>query len=56
MMARLGIGLLNLLGRLPLPWLRALGAGVGRLLFVLVRPRRRVALLGKAWASWRLMP
>ena len=44
MMARLGIGLLNLLGRLPLPWLRALGAGVGRLLFVLVRPRRRVAL------------
>ena len=44
MMARIGIALLNLLGRLPLPWLRALGAGVGRLLFVLARQRRRVAL------------
>ncbi|GAB1386251.1 lysophospholipid acyltransferase family protein [Melaminivora sp.] len=43
-MARLGIALLGLLGRLPLPWLRALGAWLGRVLFVLARPRRRVAL------------
>lgn len=43
-MARWGIALLNLLGRLPLPWLRALGAWIGRVLFVLARPRRRVAL------------
>ena len=44
MMARIGIAVLNALGRLPLPWLRALGALVGRLLFVLARQRRRVAL------------
>lgn len=44
MMARLGIGLLNLLGRLPLPVLRALGAWIGRVLFVVAAPRRRVAL------------
>ncbi|QXL85846.1 lysophospholipid acyltransferase family protein [Comamonas sp. NLF-1-9] len=43
-MTRLAIASLNLLGRLPLPWLRALGSGVGRLLFVLARPRREVAL------------
>ena len=44
MSARLGIALLNLLGRLPLPWLRALGQWMGRVLFVLAAPRRRVAL------------
>lgn len=44
MSARLGIALLRLLARLPLPWLRALGAGLGRVLFVLAAPRRRVAL------------
>ena len=44
MMARIGIAVLNALGRLPLPCLRALGALVGRLLFVLARQRRRVAL------------
>jgi KDO2-lipid IV(A) lauroyltransferase len=42
--SRLGIALLNLLGRLPLPLLRALGAGLGRLLYLLAAPRRRVAL------------
>jgi len=42
--ARFGIALLNALGHLPLPWLRALGAGIGRVLFVLARPRRKVAL------------
>ncbi len=44
MKARLGIALLNLLGRLPLPWLRALGGFIGRVLFVLARPRRKVVL------------
>lgn len=44
MAARFGIALLNLLGRLPLPVLRALGAAIGRVLFVLAAPRRRVAL------------
>ncbi|MBZ0226313.1 MAG: lipid A biosynthesis acyltransferase [Comamonas sp.] len=44
MITRLGIVLLNALGRLPLPWLRALGAWIGRVLFVLARPRRKVAL------------
>lgn len=43
-MARLAIALLGALGRLPLPWLRALGAWIGRVLFVLARPRRKVAL------------
>ena len=33
------------LARLPLPLLRALGAGVGRLLYVLARKRRRIALV-----------
>jgi KDO2-lipid IV(A) lauroyltransferase len=44
MITRLGIALLNLLGRLPLPLLRALGAAVGRLLYLLAAPRRKVAL------------
>ena len=43
-MTRLAVGLLWLLHFLPLPWLRALGAGFGRLLFVLGRERRQVAL------------
>ena len=43
-MTRLAVGLLWLLHFLPLPWLRALGAGFGRLLYVLGRERRRVAL------------
>lgn len=41
---RLLIALMRLLARLPLPWLRALGAGLGRVLFVLLRKRRHVAL------------
>jgi Kdo2-lipid IVA lauroyltransferase/acyltransferase len=40
-----GLFLLRALGRLPLPCLRALGAGLGALLFVLVRPRRHVVLV-----------
>ena len=36
------LGLLRALGYLPLPWLRALGAALGRLLYRLVPARRRV--------------
>lgn len=42
--SRAALALLRALGRLPLPWLRALGAGLGRLLFVLLSGRRKVAL------------
>lgn len=35
--------LLQLLGRLPLPWLRLLGALLGSVLYLLIWPRRRVA-------------
>lgn len=42
--SHLFIGLLWLLHFLPLPWLAALGRGLGGLLWVLARPRRRVAL------------
>lgn len=44
MTARLGVWLMRSLARLPLPWLRALGALLGQLLYLLVWPRRRVAL------------
>ena len=39
-----GVLLMQALSHLPLPALRALGAGLGRLLFVLARKRRHVAL------------
>ncbi len=45
MAVRVAIGLMQWLGRLPLPWLRALGAGVGRLLYGVARGRRRVAMV-----------
>lgn len=35
--------LLQVLGRLPLPWLRLLGALLGSVLYLLIWPRRRVA-------------
>ena len=38
-----GIALLQLLGRLPLPWLRSLGALLGCVLYLLAGSRRRVA-------------
>jgi len=42
---RVGVWLMRrVLARLPLPWLRALGSMTGHILFVLARPRRRVAL------------
>ena len=44
MMGRLGVGVMRLLARLPLPVLRGLGWLIGRILFVLAAPRRRVAL------------
>ena len=39
-MSHPGIGLMRALARLPLPWLRALGGVLGRLLFALARRRR----------------
>ena len=44
MMGRLGVGFMRLLALLPLPVLRGLGWLIGRILFVLAAPRRRVAL------------
>ena len=44
MWTRLGIWLLRALARLPLPWLRAIGVGVGNLLYPLIPKRRRIAL------------
>ncbi len=44
MMARLGLWCMRLLARLPLSWLRALGWLLGQVLYLLVAPRRRVAL------------
>ena len=44
MSGRLGVWLMGLLAYLPLPVLRALGWALGRILFVLVVPRRKIAL------------
>lgn len=54
-----GVHLLQLLGRLPLPWLRLVGAALGGLLYLLVWPRRRVArtnlrLCFPAWPASRI--
>jgi KDO2-lipid IV(A) lauroyltransferase len=43
-MSRWILRVMEWLGRLPLPWLRALGAGLGVALFLLVGSRRRVVL------------
>ncbi|MDO5625249.1 MAG: lipid A biosynthesis acyltransferase [Pseudomonadota bacterium] len=43
-----GIWLMRGLATLPLPVLRTLGAGLGRVLFVLARRRRRIALINLA--------
>ncbi len=45
---RLLLGLMWLLHWLPLPWLGRLGNGVGRLLFALMRSRRRITLTNLA--------
>ncbi|MFT4242958.1 MAG: lipid A biosynthesis acyltransferase [Acidovorax sp.] len=44
MTGRLGVWFMRVLARLPLPVLRGLGWLIGRTLFVLAAPRRRVAL------------
>ena len=44
MMSHLGVGFMRALAHLPLPVLRALGWLLGRVLFVLAVPRRRIAL------------
>ncbi|QIL81628.1 lipid A biosynthesis acyltransferase [Diaphorobacter sp. HDW4A] len=42
--SRLGLGMMHVLAKLPLPMLRGLGQFVGRVLFVLAGQRRKVAL------------
>ncbi|MBV2164857.1 MAG: lipid A biosynthesis acyltransferase [Comamonas sp.] len=42
--SRLGLALMHVRAKLPLPVLRGIGWAVGRLLFVLAVPRRRIAL------------
>lgn len=42
MLSRLGIGVMHVLARLPLAWVRAIGRVLGWVLYVLARPRRRV--------------
>ena len=49
MLSRAGILLMRLLAHLPLPWLRALGRGLGWALYGLARARRRVV-----WINLRL--
>lgn len=44
MTGRLGVWFMRVLARLPLPVLRGMGWLIGRVLFVLAAPRRRVAL------------
>ena len=46
---RINLGLLKLLGHLPLRWLRALGWLWGHVLYAAVVSRRRIALI-----NWRL--
>ncbi len=50
----LGLGLMRLLALLPLSGLRALGGGLGVLLYLLVRSRRHIALvnLGLCFPHW----
>ena len=42
MFSKFGLWVLRALGYLPLPWLRALGSGLGALLLVVIPSRRRV--------------
>jgi len=49
MVTRLGILLMRLLATLPLPWVRALGRGLGALLYAAASSRRRVV-----WVNLRL--
>ena len=49
LMSQAGIGVMRVMGRLPLSWVRALGWVLGWLLYGLAAPRRRVA-----WTNLRL--
>ena len=44
MMSRLGVWFMGVLAHLPLPLLRGMGALLGRVLFVLAAPRRKITL------------
>ena len=44
MMSRLGVWFMGVLAHLPLPLLRGIGALLGRVLFVLAAPRRKITL------------
>jgi KDO2-lipid IV(A) lauroyltransferase len=57
-MSRLGVAFMRLLSHLPLAWVRALGWGLGWLLYGLAVPRRRVvqitlALCFPGWTAAR---
>ena len=43
LMSRVGIGVMRLIGHLPLPWVRGLGWALGWLLYLLAAPRRHIA-------------
>ena len=43
LVSQAGVGVMRLMGRLPLSWVRALGWALGWLLYLLAVPRRRVA-------------
>lgn len=47
-LTRAAVGLLRAIGRLPYPWLRAFGNGLGSVLYWAVAARRRVALVNLA--------
>ena len=51
-----GIGFMKLMAGWPLPWVRALGAVLGRLLYVLVASRRRIVLTNLALCFPQLDP
>ncbi|UCE30770.1 MAG: lipid A biosynthesis acyltransferase [Burkholderiales bacterium] len=53
-LARVGLALVRAVVRMPYPWVRALASGLGALLYVVVVPRRRIALvnLGLCFPQW----
>lgn len=54
MLTRIALALVRLLGRLPLPWVRALGALLGWVLYAVAASRRRVVWinLGLCFPHW----
>ncbi|MBP9906844.1 MAG: lipid A biosynthesis acyltransferase [Rhodoferax sp.] len=55
-MSQMVLLVLRWLGRLPLPWLRWLGVGLGRVLFVVVVSRRKVVLTNLSLCFPNLSP